>query len=77
MSITFQVKTKILAGHRIEIADPELPEGKSATVFILVEEDLPKRTLREVLANYPGQQLFQTAEQVDAFLRAERESWDK
>lgn len=77
MSLALQVKTKILPGHRIEIRIPELPEGRSATVFIVLdEEEGPKRPLREVLGNYPGGTLFRSAEEVDAYLRAERDSWD-
>ena len=77
MSLTLQVQTTILPGHRIEIQAPELPEGRSATVLVLVEEESqPKRRLSEVLAGYAGGQLFRSAEEVDAYLRAEREAWD-
>jgi hypothetical protein len=74
----FQVQTTILPGHRIEIQSPELPEGRSATVLVVVEEPAaPKRRLRDILADYPGGQLFHSAEEVDNYLRAEREEWDK
>ena len=78
MTQTLQIETTILPGHRIEIQAPELPEGRSATVFVLVEENpLSKRRLSEILADYRGGQLFRSAEEVDDYLRAERESWDK
>lgn len=78
MTQTLQIETTILPGHRIEIQAPELPEGRSATVFVLVEEKpLSKRRLSEILADYRGGQLFHSAEEVDDYLRAERESWDK
>jgi hypothetical protein len=78
MSVTLQVKTTVLPGHRIEIQAPELPEGRPATVLILVEDEaMPKRRLRDVLAGYQGGQSFRSAEEVDAYLRAERESWDR
>lgn len=78
MSLTFQVQTTILPGHRIEIEAPELPEGQSVTVFVLADEiPLPKRRLSDILAGYPGGQLFHSAEEVDNYLRAEREEWDK
>lgn len=77
MSLTLQVQTTILPGHRIEIQAPELPEGRAATVLVLVEEEgQPKRRLSEVLAGYSGGQLFRSAEDVDAYLRAERDAWD-
>ncbi len=77
MSALFQVQTTILPGHRIEIQAPELPEGREVTVVVLVDEFAPpKCRLRDILADYPGGQLFRSAEEVDAYLRAERESWD-
>jgi hypothetical protein len=72
-----QVTTTVLPGHRIEIEAPELPVGAKATVLILWEEQPPKRPLDEVLGDYPGGRLFQSAEEVDAYLREERNSWDK
>jgi hypothetical protein len=77
MSLTIQVETTVLPGHRIEISSPELPEGRPATVYVIVAEDrMPKRRFLDVLAEYPGGQLFKTAEEVDAYVQAERSSWD-
>jgi hypothetical protein len=78
MSIALQVKTTVLPGHRIEIQAPELPIGQGATVFIVLDENQPsKRPLREVLGDYAGGGLFRSAEEVDAYLREERASWDR
>jgi hypothetical protein len=41
MPHTLQVKTTILPGHRIEISSPELPEGRSATVLVTLDEPRP------------------------------------
>jgi hypothetical protein len=77
MSLPLQVQTTVLPGHRIEIQAPELPEGRSVTVLVVLEEaDGPKRRLRDVLAGYPGGRLFRSAEEVDEYLRKEREAWD-
>ena len=77
MTTPFQIHTTILPGHRIEIQAPELPEGRAVTVLVLVDEpSMPKRRLRDILADYPGGQLFRSAEEVDNYLRAEREAWD-
>jgi hypothetical protein len=71
------VQTTVRPGHRIEIAAPELPEGCKATVFVILEQnDTGKRPLFEVLGDYAGGQVFQTGEQVDAYLKAERDSWE-
>jgi hypothetical protein len=77
MSLALQVKTTILPGHRIEICAPELPVGQSVTVFIVLnEQEMPKRPLSEVLAGYPGGQLFTSPEEVDTYLKAERDAWE-
>jgi hypothetical protein len=77
MSLAVHVRTRVLAGHRIEVSVPELPEGRTASVFIVLEEaEAVRRPLWEVLAGYPGGQVFQSAEQVDAYLKAERDSWE-
>ena len=69
--------TTVLPGHRVEVSAPDLPEGQPVTVFVvLAEEAGPKRRLSEILAGYPGGQLFRTAEEVGAYLRAERDAWD-
>jgi hypothetical protein len=76
-SVALHVRTKVLPGHRIEITVPELPEGRSASVFVVLEDaEGTKRPLWEVLRDYPGGQLFRSGEEVDAYLRSERESWD-
>lgn len=77
MEVALQIQTTILPGHRIEIQAPELPEGRTATVVVFVNEaPLPKRRLHDILADYPGGQLFRSAEEVDDYLRVEREAWD-
>ncbi len=77
MAIIREIETTVLPGHRIELSVPNLPEGSKATVLVLSSEETPpKRSFRENLSGYPGKQLFQSAEEVDAYLRAERDSWD-
>ena len=75
--VALHVRTKILPGHRIEVTAPGLPEGQSVSVFLVVEEEGTKQPLWDVLRGYAGGQLFTSAEQVDAYVQAERESWDK
>ncbi len=77
MSRTLHVQTTVLPGHRIEIESPELPEGAAATVLIVLNgQEGPKRPFWEVVGAYPGGELFRTAEEVDAYLREERDSWE-
>ena len=77
MAVAVEVRTKVLPGHRIEIEDPGLPDGRQATVFVVLEDTIPKRPIFEVLKDYPGRKLFQSAKEVDDYLKEERESWDR
>lgn len=78
MATAMYIKTIVLPGGKIEVSMPELVEGQHATVFVVVDEDTtpPKRTLSDILRDYPGGQVFKTAEEVDAYIRAERDSWE-
>jgi hypothetical protein len=65
-----------MPGHRIEIEAPELPVGQEAKVLITVDEPpITRRPLSEVMGDYRGGRLFRSAEEVDAYLREERDSW--
>lgn len=35
-----------------------------------------RRSVREILKDWPGQRLFKTSAEADAYLRRERDSWD-
>ena len=74
--MTIRRRVKVLPGGTIEIHDPELPDGAEAEVIVLVE---PRTQEERPLASFFGQAkgLFADANEVDAFLRAERESWGR
>jgi hypothetical protein len=63
-------------GGKVEVTDPKLPEGSHVTVFVVVDPP-KKRRLYEVLGDYKGGELFKTGEEVDRYIREERDSWDK
>jgi hypothetical protein len=72
------IETTVLPGGRIEISSPELIPGQRAKVWIVLEPaPVEKRTLSEILGDYPGGRLFKTAEEVDAYIREERDSWER
>ncbi|MGH2493349.1 MAG: hypothetical protein ACRDIV_01460 [Ktedonobacteraceae bacterium] len=78
MAIEVRVKTKVLPGGKIEISAPELIAGQEATIVVTVEDSKSsERHVIDVLKNLPGHQLFHTADEVDAHIREERESWDR
>lgn len=74
--IALHVRTKVLPGHRIEIATPDLPEGCWANVFVVLDEKMENtRTLWDSLGDYQGGELFRSGEEVDDYMKAEREAW--
>jgi hypothetical protein len=79
MAIEVRVKTVVLPGGRIEINTPELIPGRQVTVVVTVEDNeaVEQRHVIDILRALPGHQLFQTAEEVDAYLREERDSWER
>jgi hypothetical protein len=80
MTIEIAIKTTVLPGGKIEISTPQLVAGQQATVIVRVEEEpIEKLTITERLAraNYRGGALFKTADEVDAYIREERDSWER
>ena len=65
-------------GGKIEVTDSQLPTGKSVEVIVLLPSppQLPRRSIVDILAEAPGHLAFQTAEEVDAYLREERDRWE-
>ena len=75
MQKTLHIRTTVLPGGRIEIVDQELPVGES--VSVVVHSSVTKRrSAVEILKEAPGQRLFRSAEEVEAYLKDERASWD-
>jgi hypothetical protein len=73
------ITTQILPGGKIEIADPELRAGEAVEVFIVRRKPAAaeRRSAMDILAQAEGHRLFTDAAQVDAYLQAERDSWDR
>ena len=78
MATEIRVKTTVLPGGRIEISTPELIAGQHATVVVTIEDNgqVGQQHVIDILAALPGHQLFQNAEEVDTYIREERNSWD-
>jgi hypothetical protein len=80
MTIEIAIKTTVLPGGKIEISTPQLVAGQQATVIVRVEDEQPEKltiTERLARANYHGGTLFKTAEEIDAYIREERDSWER
>jgi hypothetical protein len=79
MAIEVRVKTVVLPGGRIEISTPELIPGQQVTVVVTIEDNksAEQRHVIDILTALPGHQLFQSAEEVDTYIREEHDSWER
>ena len=79
MQTALRMETTILPGHRLEITAPELPEG-ATVVVIVVLPGKPKPQFSSALdflkSLPPGPRAFKTWDEYERHLREERESWD-
>ena len=78
MQSALRVQTTILRGGRIELSDLELSAGEQVEIIVFRVPSQPssRRSALEILAEAPGHRLFKSAEEVDEYLREERDSWD-
>lgn len=72
----FRQKATVQPGGVIEICSPELPSGATVEVIILMELLLnePNKSLTSFIGTAKGS--FVTSEEVDQFIRQERDSWE-
>lgn len=78
--MTVQVKTRVLAGNRIEVSADGLREGQDVEVTITpIHEASPKkRGIMEFIKSLPpGPRSAKSWEEVERQFREERESWDR
>ena len=75
MTIAVRQTVCIKAGGMIEVSSPELHEGHTAEVIVLVEGPVSaKPTMLDMIG--AGKGTFASPVEVDKFIRAERDSWD-
>jgi len=69
-------KAIVQPGGVIEICSPELPSGTTVEVIILIESPPaePEKPLISFVGAAKGS--FVTSEEVDQFIRQERDSWE-
>ena len=78
MQTALRMETTILPGHRLEISSPDLPEGATVEVIVVLPEALPPRrvSMLEFLKTLPpGPLVFKTPEEVNRYMQEERDSW--
>ena len=81
MQTTLRIETTILPGHRLEITSPDLPEGATVEVIVVLPEKRePRRTsMVELLASLPpgpSPRCFPTWEEYERHLREEKSAWE-
>ena len=75
---TLHMRATVQPGGRVEIVSPDLETGQTVEVVVLHESNVQKgRSIMEILNSGPERRLFQTAEEVKAYLAEEKASWDR
>ena len=70
-------KVTVKAGGKIVIQSPELIEGTTAEVIVMVDPPGNPPSLMSFFGVGKGKGAFKTAEEVDKFIRAERDAWEE
>jgi hypothetical protein len=74
------METTILAGHRLEIIAPELPEGTRVEVIVVLPEPAKPQfgSALEFLESLPpGPRAFKTWEEYERHLQEEKNAWER
>ena len=79
MQAAVKLTTIVQPGGKVEVISTELISGDTVEVIILSKEQLrgKRRSATDILSEAPGHRLFQSAEEVDAYIKKEREAWDQ
>jgi hypothetical protein len=80
MAAPIHTEATVTPDGQIHISVPGLAPGQRVRVSIEPEEaptgPEPQHVI-DIVENLPGHRLFKTADEVDAYLREERDSWDR
>jgi hypothetical protein len=80
MHLALRIETTILPGHRLEISDPQLPEGVKVEVIVVLPEKpvQARQSMLEFLKTLPpGPLLFPTPEDANRYIQVERDAWER
>ena len=80
MSASIRREAVVRPDGKIEISAPELQPGQRVYITIEPEPDAANATatepsLYDLVKDLPGGRLFKTADEVDDYIRQERDSW--
>lgn len=78
MAVPIHIETTVTPEGKIELTLPELTPGQRVRVTVEPEQaPAQPRHVIDIVENLPGHRLFKTAEEVDAYINEERDSWDR
>lgn len=79
MQAAVRMTATVQPGGKIEVADTQLPTGQAVEVIVLLPAPptASRRSVVDVLAEASGHLAFQTAQEVDTYLREERDAWER
>jgi hypothetical protein len=80
MQTALRLETTVLSGHRLEISDPQLPEGATVEVIVVLpaKPEVRRISMLELVESLPpGPHAFPTWDEYERHLREERGSWDR
>ena len=78
MGTVIHTRAVVRSDGSIEIRAPELTPGQEVEITIEAQaEPEEKKHVIDIIKNLPGHLEFQTAEDVDAYIHEERDSWDR
>ena len=77
-----RLETMVLPGHRLEVTAPELPEGATVEVIVVLPEPVVPRRLSmldllDTLPEGPSPRAFPTWEEYERFLQEEKDAWER
>jgi len=78
MQTELRIQATVLPGHRLEVCDPQLPDGAKVDVTVVVPEQriyLRQSMLEYVATLPPGPLLHRTVEDANRSLQKERDAW--
>ena len=84
MSTAIRLDATVSPDGKIELRVPELLPGQHVSITIEPEQPAPTTQtpadpvhIIDLIKDLPGHRLFKTADEVDEYLRQERDSWER
>lgn len=80
MQTALRMTTTVHADGKVEFIVPQAAQEETLEIIVLFPEHRlaaarPKRSAMDILNDAPGNRLFRTADDVDAYLEEERNAW--